>query len=170
MEQAFNGDRARTRAWMQKFLANVEVFDTGGHGATTTFVDRGQGDVLISFESEVNTLRDQAAPAIMTLLCRPRISWRSFRWPGWIRMWRKTGPTRRRRLISTISIARRRNTLSPGFIIRYNDTQMMKANKNKFPPNRLFRVEDRFGGWPSAMATHFDRGGELDRLLAAGHR
>ena len=36
---------------MTQFLKNVEVFDTGGRGATTTFAERGLGDVLISFES-----------------------------------------------------------------------------------------------------------------------
>ena len=44
---------------MAKFLKNVEVFDTGGRGATTTFAERGLGDVLISFESEVNNIRNQ---------------------------------------------------------------------------------------------------------------
>ncbi len=44
---------------MASFLKNVEVFDTGGRGATTTFVERGLGDVLISFESEVNNIRKQ---------------------------------------------------------------------------------------------------------------
>ncbi len=44
---------------MTRFLKNVEVFDTGGRGATTTFAERGLGDVLISFESEVNNIRKQ---------------------------------------------------------------------------------------------------------------
>ena len=44
---------------MTRFLKNVLVFDTGGRGATTTFVERGLGDVLISFESEVNNIRKQ---------------------------------------------------------------------------------------------------------------
>ena len=44
---------------MTQFLKNVEVFDTGGRGATTTFVERGLGDVLITFESEVNNIRKQ---------------------------------------------------------------------------------------------------------------
>ena len=43
---------------MKKFLKNVAVFDTGGRGATTTFNDRGIGDVLISFESEISNIRN----------------------------------------------------------------------------------------------------------------
>ncbi|CAK8740437.1 hypothetical protein SODG_003909 [Sodalis praecaptivus] len=117
MEQAFNGDRARTRAWMQKFLANVEVFNTGERGATTTFVERGQGDVLISFESEVNSLPDQAGAGDYDVIVPATNILAEFP-VAWVdKNVEKTGPPRRRRLISTISIARRRNTLSPGFII-----------------------------------------------------
>ncbi|WP_268606683.1 sulfate ABC transporter substrate-binding protein, partial [Escherichia coli] len=57
--QAGGNDAAKTRAFMTRFLKNVLVFDTGGRGATTTFVERGLGDVLISFESEVNNIRKQ---------------------------------------------------------------------------------------------------------------
>lgn len=57
--QADGNDPAKTRAFMTRFLKNVLVFDTGGRGATTTFVERGLGDVLISFESEVNNIRKQ---------------------------------------------------------------------------------------------------------------
>ncbi|VDZ59838.1 Thiosulfate-binding protein precursor [Serratia odorifera] len=55
--QADGNDQTKTRQFMTRFLKNVVVFDTGGRGATTTFVERGLGDVLISFESEVNNIR-----------------------------------------------------------------------------------------------------------------
>ncbi len=51
--------KPKTEQFMTQFLKNVEVFDTGGRGATTTFAERGLGDVLISFESEVNNIRKQ---------------------------------------------------------------------------------------------------------------
>ncbi|MBZ3660991.1 thiosulfate ABC transporter substrate-binding protein CysP [Salmonella enterica subsp. enterica serovar Kentucky] len=58
-DNADGGDKAKTEQFMTRFLKNVEVFDTGGRGATTTFAERGLGDVLISFESEVNNIRKQ---------------------------------------------------------------------------------------------------------------
>lgn len=58
-DKADGGDKAKTEQFMTQFLKNVEVFDTGGRGATTTFAERGLGDVLISFESEVNNIRKQ---------------------------------------------------------------------------------------------------------------
>ena len=57
-DQANGGNKAQTEEFMKKFLKNVAVFDTGGRGATTTFNDRGIGDVLISFESEINNIRN----------------------------------------------------------------------------------------------------------------
>ena len=55
----YNGDEAKTREFVKNFLTHVAVFDTGGRGATTTFIERGIGDVLISFESEVNNIRKE---------------------------------------------------------------------------------------------------------------
>ncbi|MGL4860707.1 MAG: thiosulfate ABC transporter substrate-binding protein CysP, partial [Enterobacteriaceae bacterium] len=56
-QQATGNDQQKIRSWMGRFLGNVAVFDVGGRGATTTFVERGLGDVLINFESEANTIR-----------------------------------------------------------------------------------------------------------------
>ena len=56
-----SGRSRQNRTVYDAVCKNVEVFDTGGRGATTTFVDRGLGDVLISFESEVNAIRQQYA-------------------------------------------------------------------------------------------------------------
>lgn len=170
MEQAFGGDRARTRAWMQKFLANVEVFDTGGRGATTTFIERGQGDVLISFESEVNTLRDQAGAGDYEVIV-PDVDILAEFPVAWVdKNVEKNGTAQAAKAYLNYLYSPAAQHIIAGFYYRVNDTQMMNANKSKFPPTRLFRVEDRFGGWQSAMATHFERGGELDQLLAAGHR
>lgn len=56
------------------------------------------------------------------------------------------------------------------FNYRVYDKQAMAAAKGQFPETKLFRVEDQFGSWPKVMQTHFATGGELDQLLAEGHR
>ncbi len=58
-ENEFDGDEEKIQDFMRTFLRNVAVFDTGGRGATTSFIERGIGDVLISFESEVNNIRSE---------------------------------------------------------------------------------------------------------------
>ena len=50
--EAFNNDEAKVKEFVTKLFDNVPVFDTGGRAATTTFVEREVGDVLITFESE----------------------------------------------------------------------------------------------------------------------
>lgn len=61
------GDKAKATAFVSRLLANEPVFDTGGRGATTTFIERGIGDVLVTFESEVTAIAGSMARAI----CRP---------------------------------------------------------------------------------------------------
>ena len=53
------GDQARAETSPPGVLANVPVFDTGGRGATTTFIEREIGDVLVTFESEVTAIRKE---------------------------------------------------------------------------------------------------------------
>ena len=57
--EAFKGDVPKTQAFVRKLFANVPVFDTGGRAATTTFVERGIGDVLVTFEAEVQSIGTQ---------------------------------------------------------------------------------------------------------------
>src|SRR5690554_5276406 len=58
-QKAFGEDQAAIDNYLRTFLGNVAVFDTGGRGATTSFIERGIGDVLISFESEVSNIRGE---------------------------------------------------------------------------------------------------------------
>jgi sulfate/thiosulfate transport system substrate-binding protein len=57
--EAFGGDEEKVEAFVKKILDNVPVFDTGGRAATTTFVERETGDVLITFEAETRGIAKQ---------------------------------------------------------------------------------------------------------------
>ncbi len=57
--EKFGGDQAKVEAFVAKLFANVPVFDTGGRAATTTFLEREIGDVLITFESETQSIAKQ---------------------------------------------------------------------------------------------------------------
>ncbi len=58
-QRKFKGDEAKTKEFVATFLSHVAVFDTGGRAATTTFVEREIGDVLITFESETQGIRKE---------------------------------------------------------------------------------------------------------------
>ncbi|HAI51606.1 MAG TPA: sulfate ABC transporter substrate-binding protein, partial [Enterobacteriaceae bacterium] len=61
-------------------------------------------------------------------------------------------------------------TIITDFYYRVNNPEVMAKLNDKFPQTELFRVEDQFGSWPDVMKTHFNSGGELDKLLAAGRK
>ena len=107
-DKADGNDKAKTEQFMTQFLKNVEVFDTGGRGATTTFAERGLGDVLISFESEVNNIRKQyEAQGFEVVIPKTNIP-PSSRWRGWIKTCRQTALRKRQKPISTTCTAHRR--------------------------------------------------------------
>ncbi|SFN13010.1 sulfate transport system substrate-binding protein [Izhakiella capsodis] len=167
--QADGGDQAKTRQFMTQFLKNVVVFDTGGRGATTTFVDRGLGDVLISFESEVNTISnryaDQGYEVVVpknNILAEFPVTWIDKNVER-----NNTRPVAKAYLNYLYSPVAQK--IMTDFYYRVNNPVLMAENRSRFPPTQLFRVEDQFGRWDQVMNTHFASGGELEKLLAAGH-
>ncbi|VAX76945.1 Thiosulfate-binding protein [Serratia symbiotica] len=168
--QADGNDQVETRAFMTRLLKNVVVFDTGGRGATTTFVERGLGDVLISFESEVNNIRQQygkdkydvIVPTVNILAEFP-VAWLD-------KNIERNGNTQVAKDYLHYLYSSESQKLIAQFYYRVYDEAVMVASKWQFPYTRLFRVEDQFGGWPAVMKTHFSAGAELDQLLSAGHK
>ncbi|WP_459176273.1 sulfate ABC transporter substrate-binding protein [Ewingella americana] len=165
-----NNNQDKTRAKMASLLKNVEVFDTGGRGATTTFVERGLGDVLISFESEVNNIRKQygddkyevIVPAVDILAEFP-VAWVD-------KNVEKNGTEKAAKDYLNYLWSPQAQQIITSFNYRVYDKNAMAAAKGQFPDTKLFKVEDQFGRWPQVMKTHFDTGGELDKLLEQGHK
>lgn len=167
-DKADGGDKAKTEQFMKQFLGNVEVFDTGGRGATTSFVERGLGDVLISFESEVNNIRNQyekegyevVVPEVNVLAEFP-VAWVD-------KNTQSNGTEKAAKEYLEYLYSPKAQEIITDYYYRVNNPQVMEKLKDKFPQTELFSVEEQFGGWPEVMKTHFATGGELDKLLAAG--
>ncbi|MHB0774464.1 thiosulfate ABC transporter substrate-binding protein CysP [Halomonas sp. WWR20] len=163
-DQAFDGDEDKIHEFMSKFLRNVKVFDTGGRGATTTFVERGIGDVLISFESEVNNISkeygedgyDVVVPPISILAEFPVAVVEEYA--------ERNGNTDLAHGYLDYLYTEEAQRLLAGFNYRVNSDTVSEEFAEQFPETELLRVEDVFGGWPQAMETHFASGGELDQL------
>ncbi|MDR3430456.1 MAG: sulfate ABC transporter substrate-binding protein [Rouxiella aceris] len=171
---AFNiadgNDLAKTRELMSRFIKNVEVFDTGGRGATTTFVDRGLGDVLISFESEVNNIRQQYGADKYEVIVPPVDILAEFP-VAWVdKNVEKNGSEKAAKAYLNYLWSPQAQKIITSFSYRVYDQKIMDAEKANFPATQLFKVEEQFGGWPQVMKTHFDTGGELDKLIAQGHQ
>ncbi len=171
---AFNqedgNNQDKTRAKMASLLKNVEVFDTGGRGATTTFVERGLGDVLISFESEVNNIRKQYGDDKYEVIVPPVDILAEFP-VAWVdKNVEKNGTEKAAKDYLNYLWSPQAQQIITSFNYRVYDKNAMAAAKGQFPETKLFKVEDQFGGWPQVMKTHFDTGGELDKLLEQGHK
>ncbi|MCG7601997.1 thiosulfate ABC transporter substrate-binding protein CysP [Halomonas sp. McH1-25] len=163
-DKAFDGDEEKIRDFMKQFLGNVKVFDTGGRGATTTFVERGIGDVLISFESEVNNIRkeygqddyDVVVPPVSILAEFPVAVVEEY-------AERNDNLDLARGYLDYLYTEEAQRLLA-GFNYRVNNETVQAEFADEFPETELLRVEDVFGGWNEVMETHFASGGELDRL------
>ena len=169
-DKADGGDKAKTTQFMTQFLKNVEVFDTGGRGATTTFVERGLGDVLISFEAEVNNIRNQYAKEGGEVVV-PKVNVLAEFPVAWVdKNVKANGTEKAAKGYLNYLYSPQAQTIITDYYYRVNNPDVMAKMKDKFPQTELFRVEDQFGSWPDVMKTHFNSGGELDKLLAAGRK
>ncbi|MXP67279.1 thiosulfate ABC transporter substrate-binding protein CysP [Pantoea sp. Aalb] len=165
-----NGNnKNKTEAFMVKLLKNVEVFDTGGRAASTTFAEHGLGDVLISFESEVNNIHNQYIKDQYEVIV-PKINILAEFPVTWIDKNVKHN--------GTIEVAKAylkylytydAQKIITSFYYRVNNNRIMEKYKKVFPQVLLFNVNDTFGGWDNVMKIHFSNGGELSKLLAIGH-
>lgn len=158
------GDEEATREFMRKMLGNVEVFDTGGRGATTTFVERGIGDVLITFESEVNNIRDRYEEENYEVVVPPVDIMAEFP-VTWIddNIESNGNEDLAKGYLEYLYDEPAQRTLAE-YYYRVNDESVSEEFADRFPETRLLRVTEALGSWEEVMEQHFASGGELDQL------
>ncbi|WP_346797575.1 thiosulfate ABC transporter substrate-binding protein CysP [Halomonas sp. Bachu 37] len=163
-EEEFDGDEEQIHDFMRTFLRNVSVFDTGGRGATTSFIERGIGDVLISFESEVNNIRGEYGSDDYEVIVPPTSILAEF--PVAV-----VGPNAERNGNEDLAqsyleylYTEETQRLLAGFNYRVHNETVVEEFSDRFPETKLLRVEDVFGSWNEAMETHFEGGALLDQL------
>ncbi|MBB4123829.1 thiosulfate ABC transporter substrate-binding protein CysP [Martelella radicis] len=160
----FGGDDAKAREFVGDILGNVAVFDTGGRGATTTFVEREIGDVLITFEAEVENIRAQygedeyqrVVPSISLLAEFP------------VAVVEKVAEQRGTLDVSKAYLeflyTKEGQEIVASFNNRVHNPEVKAEYADKFPEVKLVTVEEIFGGWGEANETHFSDGGVLDQI------
>nr|WP_299240856.1 thiosulfate ABC transporter substrate-binding protein CysP [uncultured Halomonas sp.] len=163
-DQKFDGDEEKIREFMNQFLGNVKVFDTGGRGATTTFVERNIGDVLISFESEVNNISKEYGEDDYDVVVPPVSILAEFPVAVVEKNAERNDNADLAQGYLEYLYTEEAQRLLAGFNYRVNDETVQKEFADQFPETELLRVEDVFGGWEQVMDTHFSSGGELDQL------
>jgi sulfate transport system substrate-binding protein len=163
----YGGDAA-AKDFVGKLFRNVLVLDTGARGATTTFVERGQGDVLIAWENEALLALGEAGgggfeivvPSV-SILAEPPVS--------------VVDKVVEKRGTRKVAEAYLRHLYSPegqeiaardGY--RPRDPGVAAKYAGKFPQLSMFTVDDAFGGWQKAQAAHFADGATFDQIYVPG--
>ncbi|MYL23861.1 sulfate ABC transporter substrate-binding protein [Halomonas alkaliantarctica] len=163
-EQQFDGDEEQIHDFMRTFLSNVVVFDTGGRGATTSFIERGMGDVLISFESEVNNIRGEYGSDDYEVVVPPVSILAEFPVAVVEENAERNGNEKLARSYLEYLYTEEMQRLLAGFNYRVHDEDVVAEFADQFPETKLLEVENVFGSWDNAMETHFGSGGLLDQL------
>jgi len=163
--EANNGDDAKARDFVKQLFTHVPVFDTGGRGATTTFVERGIGDVLITFESEVNGIRREYGDKGFEVVVPPVSILAEFP----VSVVDKIVDRRGTREVATAYLqflySDKGQDILAKFFNRVHAPAVVEKYKEQFPEVKLLKVEDVFGGWEKVMKEHFASGGILDQVF-----
>lgn len=160
-----NNDAAKANAFVKALLANVPVFDTGGRGSTTTFVEREIGDVLITFEAETNGIKREYGDKGFELVT-PSLSLLA-EFP--VAVVDKVAERKKSQVVAKAYLdflysEAGQEILAKNFN-RVHHPKVVEKYKAQFPALRLVTVEKVFGGWEQATKVHFAEGGILDQVF-----
>lgn len=164
-EKAFNKDEAKVRDYIGKLLANVPVLDTGARGATTTFTQRGIGDVFLSWENEAflalkefgEDKFDIIVPSL-SILAEPPVAIVD----GNV----DTKGTRAeaQAYLEFLYTPKGQAIIAKNYYRPRNPEAADPKDIARFPKVELVTIDESFGGWAKAQPTHFGDGGTFDQL------
>ncbi|MBE02120.1 MAG: thiosulfate transporter subunit [Oceanospirillales bacterium] len=163
-QDRFGDDQDAIDTFMADLLRHVKVFDSGGRGATTTFIERGIGDVLLTFESEVLNLADRFDNGEYQVVT-PKVSFLAEFPVTWIDEYvKQNGTEDLAKAYLEHLYSEEAQRLLASFNYRVHDATVQAETRDRFPEIKLKSIEEIAGGWENAMKTHFASGGKLDQL------
>jgi len=158
------GVEERARAFVAKLFANVPVLDTGGRGATTTFAERGIGDVLLTFENETALIQKQF-PAGQLEVVVPPVSILAENPVVWVdQAVKKHGTETVARAYLEYLYSDAGQELAARHDFRPQNPAIRAKYAGRFQPLDLFTVDEVAGGWSKAQKVHFADGGIFDQI------
>lgn len=157
-----DGDKAR--AFVKKIYENVPILDSGSRGATTTFVERGIGDVLIAWENEAHLALKESGedkfdivyPSI-SILAEPPVAL--------VKANTEKNDTTKvaQEYLKYLYSDEAQEIVAKNFY-RPRNKAIAEKYKDNFPKIKLFTIEEKFGGWDKAQKEHFNDGGIFDQI------
>ncbi|WP_317204930.1 sulfate ABC transporter substrate-binding protein [Janthinobacterium sp.] len=157
------GSEAQARELVGKLFKNVPVLDTGGRAATTTFTQRQIGDVLVTFENEVQLVRAEFGDNFEVVYPPSSILAES---PVAVvdKVVDRRGIRKQATAYLQYLYSEPGQEIIAKHFLRPRSEAVAKKYAASFKPISLFTVDEVFGGWKQAQKKHFDDGGEFDKI------
>ncbi|RVU18750.1 sulfate adenylyltransferase subunit CysN [Methylobacterium oryzihabitans] len=162
------GDEAKAKDFLVGLFKNVPVLDTGARGATTTFVQRGLGDVLVAWENEAFLADEEfgkgkfdiVVPSL-SILAEPPVSLVD------ANVDQKGTRKQAEAYLQFLYTPEAQRIIARNYYRPRDESAAAKEDLARFPKLKLVTIDGAFGGWAKAQKTHFDDGGVFDTILKA---
>ena len=158
------GNDKTAQEFVGKLLKNAPLFAAGGRDATTTFMQRRLGDVLVTFESEAELIAKEFGkgdfevvyPSLSVLAEFPVAVVEKV-------VDKKNSRTQAKAYLDYLWSKEGQEVAAQNYL-RPRDAELLKKYGAQFPTIKTFTVDDVFGGWSKAVPTHFKDGGSFDQI------
>jgi sulfate transport system substrate-binding protein len=168
--QKNKGSEAAAREFVGKLYKNVPVLDAGARGSTTTFVERGIGDVLIAWENEALLSVKQLGPdkfdiviPSVSILAEPPVAVNET-------VAAKHGTTKVARAYLEYLYTDSAQAIGAKHFFRPTGPRSLAKFGGNFAKVPQFTVDQLFGGWARAQKTHFADGGVFDQVYSVSQK
>ncbi len=164
------GSEEKAKDFVAQIYKNVPVLDSGARGSTTTFVERGIGDVFISWENEAFLAIKELGPGkfdivvpSLSILAEPPVT-----------LVDKVVDKRGTRTVAQAYLeylySPEAQDIAGRHFYRPVDPKASAKYAKQFPKVTLIKIDDVFGGWQKAQKTHFADGGVFDQIYQPGKK
>ena len=162
-QRKFGGDEVKVKQFIGALLKNVPVLDTGARGSTTTFAQRGIGDIFLSWENEAHLIekefpgKTQIIIPSISILAEPPVAVVE-------KNAKKHGTEKLATAYLNYLYSPEAQDIAGKNFYRPRDAKALAKWSKNFPAINLVTIDKDFGGWTKAQKTHFDDGGTFDQV------
>ena len=157
-------DQAKAKEFVSRLYANVPVLDSGARGSTTTFVERGIGDVLLAWENEAFLAIKELGPdkfeivaPSLSILAEPPVAVVD-------KFADKHGTRKVAEAYLNYLYTPEGQEIAAKNYYRPTDAKVAAKYAKQFPKLNLITIDEVFGGWTKAQKEHFADGGSFDQI------
>lgn len=161
------GTDAKAQEFLGKLLKNAPLFAAGGRDATTTFMQRKMGDVLITFESEAEMIAKEFGKGEFEVVYPSLTMQTEFPVALVEKVVDKKGTRKQATAYLEYLWSKEGQENAAQNYLRPRDPELLKKYAASFPPVKTFTVDEVFGGANKAFSTHFKDGGSFDQIYVA---